>query len=124
MSNCDVGSGGFRLPCNVVTQHGVEDCDHLTHDGDDNDFGFLVGRSKTIVKGFEGWIISGCTEGCHVEDVTDRHATTVDAAVSFEPAAVEIVRCKADKGGDLFAAHLAKLRQQRNESEGQRRAYA
>jgi hypothetical protein len=50
MSNCDVGSGGFRLPCDIVTQHGVEDCDHLTHDGDDNDFGFLVGCSMAVAQ--------------------------------------------------------------------------
>jgi hypothetical protein len=29
--------------------------------------------------------------------------------MSVELAAVEVVRCKADKRGDLFAAHLAKL---------------
>ena len=124
MSNCDVGSGGFRLPCNIVAEHGIEDCDHLSHNGDDNDFWLLIGRSETIVKGFEGGIVSGCTEGGHVKDVTDRYATTVDAAMSFELAAVEVVRGKADKSSDLFAAHLAKLRQQRDEGEGQRRAYA
>jgi hypothetical protein len=124
MSNCDVGSGGSGLPCSIVAQHGVEDCDHLTHDGDDDDFGFLIGRGETIVVSFEGRIISGCTECGHVKDVTDRHATTVDAAMAFEPTAVEVVRGKADKGSDLFAAHLAKLGQQRDEGEGQRRAYA
>jgi len=65
MSNCDVGSGGFRLPCNIVAQHGIESCDHLMHDGDDD----------------EGGIISSCTESGHVKDVTDRHATAVDAAM-------------------------------------------
>ncbi len=83
MSNCDVGSGGLRLPCNIVAEHGIEGCDHLTHDGHDNDLGFLVGRSEPIVKDFEGGIISGRTESGHVKDVTDRHATTVDAAMSF-----------------------------------------
>ena len=67
MSNCDVGSGRFRLPCKIVAEHGVEGCDHLSHDGNDNDFGFLVGRCETIVKGFEDGIISGCTEGGHVK---------------------------------------------------------
>jgi len=30
MSNGDVGSGGFGLPGDVVAQHGVEGCDHLS----------------------------------------------------------------------------------------------
>ena len=119
MSNCDVGSGGLRLPCNIVAEHGIEGCDHLTHDGYDNDLWFLVGRSEPIVKGFEGGIISGRAESGHVKDVTDRHATTVDAAMSFEPTAVEVVRGKADQGSDLFAAHLAELGQQCDEGEGQ-----
>ena len=61
----------FRLPDSIVPEHGVEGCDHLSHDGDDNDFGFLVGRSETIVEDFEGGIVSGSTEGGHVKDVTD-----------------------------------------------------
>src|SRR5262245_9188588 len=68
-------------------------------------FGFLLAAARRLWKGFEGGIVSGCTEGGHVKDVTDRYATTVDAAMSFELAAVEVVRGKADKGSDLFAAH-------------------
>jgi len=30
MSNCDVGSGGFGLPDDVVAQHGVEDSEKTT----------------------------------------------------------------------------------------------
>ena len=44
--------------------------------------------------------------------------------MSFEPAAVEVVRRKPDEGSDLFAAHLAELGQQRDEGEGKGRAYA
>ena len=124
MSNCDVGSGRFRLPCKIIAEHGVEGCDHLSHDGNDNDFGFLVGRCETIVKDFEDGIISGCTEGGHVKDVADRHAATVDAAMSFEPATIEVVGRKADESSDLFAAHLAEFGQQRDEGEGKDRAYA
>ena len=56
MSNCDVGSGGFRLPCNIVAEHGIEGCDHLSHDGDDNDFGLFVDRGETVVEDLEGGI--------------------------------------------------------------------
>src|SRR6516165_11412225 len=37
MSNCVVGSGGSRLPCSTIAEHGVEGCDHFSHDGDDDD---------------------------------------------------------------------------------------
>lgn len=122
MSNCDVGSGGFRLPC--VAEHGIEGCDHLTHDGNDSDFGFLVGRCETIVESFESGIISGCAKRGHIRDVTNRHATAVDASMSLEPAAVEVVRREADESGDVFTAHLAELRQQPDQGEGEGWAYA
>src|SRR5205085_8469273 len=116
VSNCVVRSRGSRLPCSIVAEHGIEGSDHLSHDGDDNDFRFLVGRGETIVKDLEGGIVSGCAEGSHVEDVTDRHATAVDAAMSFELAAVEVVRGKPDERSDLLAAHLPKLWQESNKS--------
>jgi hypothetical protein len=124
MSNCVVRSCGSRLPCSFVADHGIEGGDHLSHDGDDNDFRFLVGCGETIVKDLEGGIVSGCAEGSHVEDVTDWHAAAVDAAMSFELAAVEVVRRKSDEGSDLLAAHLPELWQESDKSEGQRRTHA
>ena len=124
MSNCVVGSGGFELPCGIIAEHSVEGCDHFSHDGDDDDLGFLVGGGEAIVEGFEGGIVSACAEGRHVEDITDRHATTVDAAVSPELAAIEVVWRETDEGGDLLAAHLPELWQQGDEREGQHRADA
>src|SRR5262249_58201978 len=41
MSNCVVGSGGSWLPCSTIAEHSVEGCDHFSHDGDDDDLGFL-----------------------------------------------------------------------------------
>src|SRR5215472_3900975 len=82
MSNCVVGSGGSRLPCSTIAEHRVEGCDHFSHDGDDDDLGFFVGVGEAIVEGFEGGTVSARAEGGHVEDITDRHPTTVDAAVS------------------------------------------
>ena len=46
MSNCVVRSRGSRLPCSIVADHGIESSDHISHDGDGNDFGFLVGRGS------------------------------------------------------------------------------
>src|SRR5262249_59518556 len=62
--------------------------------GDDDDLGFFVGGDEAIVEGFEGGTVTACTEGGHVKDVTDRHPTTIDAAVSLELAAVEVIWCK------------------------------
>src|SRR6516225_2768442 len=124
MSNCVVGSGGSRLPCSTIAEHSVEGCDHFSHDGHDDDLGFFVGGDEAIVEGFEGGTVTACAEGSHVEDVTDRHPTTIDAAVSLELAAVEVIWCEADEGGDLFAAHLPEFWQQGDEREGQHRADA
>jgi hypothetical protein len=114
-----LASGGFGLPGDVVAQHGVEGCDHLAHDGDDDDFGLFVGGGETMVKDFESRIVSASAQSCHVEHVTNWQPTTVDAAMSFEPATVEVIRGETDEGGDLLAAHLAELRQQGDEGEGE-----
>ena len=123
-SNCVVRSGGLRLPCSIIAKHSVEGCDHFSHDGDDDDLGFFVGGGEAFVEGFEGGTVTACAEGGHVEDVTDRHPTTIDAAVSLELAAVEVIGCEADEGGDLFAAHLPEFWQQGDEREGQHGADA
>ena len=106
MSNCVVRSRGSRLPCSIVADHGIEGGDHLSHDGDDNDFGFLVGRGETVVEDFKDRIVPSCAEGSHIEDVTDRHSAAVDAAMSFELATVEVVRRNSDKGSDLLAGNV------------------
>src|SRR5215469_5895421 len=81
MSNCVVGSGGSWLPCSTIAEHSVEGCDHFSHDGHDDDLGFFVGGGEAFVEGFEGGTVTACAESGHVEDVTDRHPTTIDAAV-------------------------------------------
>ena len=119
-----LASGGFGLPGDVVAQHSVEGCDHLAHDGDDDDFGLFVGGGETMVKDFESRIVPASAQSCHVEHVTNWQPTTVDAAMSFKPATVEVIRGETDEGGDLLAADLAELRQQGDEGEGERGADA
>src|SRR5215208_2437563 len=80
MSNC-VGSSGVGPPASAVAQHGVERGDHLAHDGDKDDLGLLAGGGEAVVECFEGGVVTAGAEGCHVEDVSDRHASAVDAAV-------------------------------------------
>jgi len=48
--------------CDVVAQHGVEGCNHLAHDGDDDDFGLFVGGGETIVEDFESGIVSASAQ--------------------------------------------------------------
>src|SRR5262245_32467950 len=124
MSNCVVGSGGSRLPYGIIAEHSVEGCDHFSHDGDDDDLGFLVGGGESFVEGLEGGTVTACAEGGHVEDVTDRHPTTIDTAVSLELAAVEVIGWEADEGGDLLAAPIPESGQRGVGCEGQHRADA
>src|SRR5262245_35526219 len=98
MSNCVVGSGGLRLPCSIVAEHSAEGCNHFSHDGQDDDLRLFVGVGKAIVEGLEGGIVSACAQGGDVEHITERHPTAVDAAVSLELAAVEVIGCEADEG--------------------------
>ena len=81
MSNC-VGSSGLGLPASAVAQHGVKRGDHLAHDGDKDDLGLLAGGGEALVECSEGGVVTAGAEGRHVEDVSDRHASAVDAAVS------------------------------------------
>ena len=72
MSNCVVGSGGSRLPRGIITEHSVEGSDHFSHDGDDDDLGFLDGVGEAIGEGLEGGIVSACAKGHHVDGVIGR----------------------------------------------------
>src|ERR671910_2868698 len=105
MSNC-VGLSGLGLPASAVAEHGVEGGDHLAHDGDDDDLGLLAGSGEARVECFEGGVATAGAEGSHVEDVSDRHASAIDAAGAPQLATVEIVR-RETEGGDLLAAPAA-----------------
>ena len=50
MSNRVIGSGGFELPCSIIAEHSVAGCDHFSHDGDDDDLGFLVPPARRLEK--------------------------------------------------------------------------
>src|SRR5258708_19401157 len=97
MSNCVVRSGGLRLPCSIIAKHSVEGCDHFSHDGDDDDLGFFVGVGEAIVEGLEGGTVSAYAESGHVEDITDRHPTTLDPAVPLDLPAVESIWFHTDQ---------------------------
>src|SRR5262245_12258468 len=72
-------------------------------------------------------IASGLVAAFKLPFVSDASTDCMPAiawAVSLELAAVEVIGCEADKGGDLFAAHLPEFWQQGDECEGQHRADA
>jgi transposase len=63
----------------------IKQCRRIaTRYDNDDDLGFLVGVGKTVGEGLESGIVSACAEGCHVEDITDRHPTAVDTSVPPE----------------------------------------
>ena len=106
MSNCVVSSGDAGAPSGVFSKHGVEVCDHFAHDRDEDDLGAFVCCGETFVESFESWVVSSRAKSRHVENVTDRQAPAIDAAMTAKLAAVEVVRCESDKGGDLLSAHV------------------
>ena len=89
MSNYVGGSSGLGLPGSAVAKHGIQRSDHLTHDRDDDDLRLFAGDGEAIVEGFEDGVVTAGAESSHVEDVSDRHAAAVDAAMSPELATVE-----------------------------------
>ena len=50
MSNCVVGSVGLRLPGSIIAEHSVEGSDHFSHDGDDDDLGFVSAPGRRLEK--------------------------------------------------------------------------
>jgi hypothetical protein len=50
MSNCVVGSEGGGTPLGVVTEHGVEGCNHLAHHSDDDDLGLFASGGEASSK--------------------------------------------------------------------------
>ena len=99
------------MPLGVVTEHGVEGCNHLANHGDDDDFGLFASGGEAIGDGFESGVVSACAQDCHVENITHGHATPIDTAVSLKLSAIEVVGCETDEGGDLLGIDLAELRQ-------------
>src|SRR5262249_62312157 len=98
MSNCVVGSGGLRLPYSTIAEHSVEGCDHFSHDGDDDDFGFFVGGGEAFVEGFDGGTVTGCGGGGRVEGGSDRDPATQNGAGVPVLSALEVQLCKAAEG--------------------------
>src|SRR3954447_15437748 len=90
MSNCVGGLFELGLPEDAIAQHGVQGCDHLAHDGDDDDLGLLARRGEAITEGLGGGVGGAGAEAANVEDVTPGYAPAVDAAMSPELAAIEV----------------------------------
>src|ERR671922_1905062 len=101
-------------PSNIVTNHCVKHGQHLAHHGDDHDLRRLAGGSETIVEGLEHGIPIAGAHCRHVEHVTNGRTTAPDTARALEPAALEGIGGNANERGDLPAADLTELGQERN----------
>ena len=86
-------------------------------------FGFFPVAVEAIVECFERRIPITSTQRRHVEHVADTRATAPDATAPFELAAIEVIGRKPDESGNLFAAHLAELGQERDQRATQYGAY-
>src|SRR5215203_1260472 len=112
-----IGAG----PGDVVTQHRVEGRDHLAHHSHDRDLWQFARSPEAIAEGLECRIPVPCAHGGHVEHVADWGTTSPNAALALELSAVKVVGSDADQRRDLFAAHAAEFRQQRDQGAGQNR---
>src|SRR3974390_949279 len=106
-----VPAGSVVDPVGSIAQHGIQDADHLVHNGDDGDLWLLAGGEEPAVKGLQRRVEKEGGKSRHIEHVADRHATAIDVALSPELAAVEIVGREADEGGDRLAADRTELGQ-------------
>src|SRR5436305_1763269 len=106
-------------PSRTVAEHGVERGDHLTHHRHDDDLRLLSGGLEAIVECFECRIPITSAQRGDVEHVADARATTPVATASFELAAIEVIGRKPDESGNLLAAHLAELGQERDQRASQ-----
>src|SRR5258707_1814540 len=106
-------------PSRTVAEHGVERGDHLTHHRHDDDLRLLSGGLEAIVECFECRIPITSAQRGHVENVSDAPSTTPAATPSIELAAIEVIGRKPDESGNLLAAHLADLGQERDQRASQ-----
>ncbi|MBX9644371.1 MAG: hypothetical protein K2W91_09775 [Novosphingobium sp.] len=52
-------------PWLIVSDDGVESDDELSHDGDDDDFGFFAGSGEALFEGAHGWVVLRGDQGGH-----------------------------------------------------------
>src|SRR5262252_6511117 len=110
-------------PNNVVANHCVERGNHLTHHRHDRDLRLLSGGLEAVMERLEPRIPIAGAHRRHVEHMAYARTTAPDATAAFELAAIKIIGCKPDKSGNLLAAHLAELGQERDQRASQHGAY-
>jgi hypothetical protein len=106
-------------PNDVITNHGIEDGNHLAHDRNDHDLRHLASALEALTERLEHWIPIARAHRGHVEHFTDGRTTAPDATPSFKLATLERIGCDTNQCSDLFAAHCAELGQQRHQRAGQ-----
>jgi hypothetical protein len=64
----------------LVTDDGVEDCEHFAHGCDDGDDLRLSGSEEAIAESLEGGVVADGDEGCHEQRRAHGAASAADAA--------------------------------------------
>jgi hypothetical protein len=70
-------------PNDVITNHGIEDGDHLAHDRNDHDLRHLASALGALTERLEHRIPIARAHRCHVERVTNWRMTAPDATQSM-----------------------------------------
>jgi hypothetical protein len=97
------------IPSGVVFDHGVENHQQLARAGREDDFGLFPLGGQAVGEGSDDRVASSRGERGHVEQATDRRASSPDCPLASELAAVSIEGSQADQGGDLLAIELAQF---------------
>ena len=82
-----------------VAENGVEGCDHLPHHSDDDDLGLLA-AARRLWKVLRAGLYRQSAERLPCRGRCGPAFAPVDAAMSPELTAVEVIGCEADKGGE------------------------
>ena len=111
MLNSELAQGDRGVPGAAVTDHGIEDCQELSHAGGLGDATGLPLCSWAFVEDADHRVPTGGAEHAHEERGTYRCPATPDHAFAAELAAVARPGSDADKGRDLLVSQRSEFRE-------------
>src|SRR5947207_15911925 len=107
------------LPWFFVPEHGVEDGEDLTGDGDEGDHFWLTGSEQTLIEDPEHRVAADCRERGQVHGAACGSSATTDHALAAPATGLASVRSDPNEACDLAAAKAAKLGHFGQEGAGQ-----
>src|ERR1700737_1635558 len=105
-------------PRSVVANHGVEDGQHLAHDGDEGRFLFNPAVEQALVVIAQDRVVLHCAECGHVQHLAHRCAATGNMPAAVPLAAVILVGRDADQGTNHLAREGADFGKRRERGGG------